>query len=81
MEPLFVTYADGSRPNNRTVGPDNPADWGFAAYVSNSPFDKHLEVTNDWHISHGMVKTAPLDENVLAPLDGSNNTGGNEGYY
>ena len=58
----FVAYTDGSCP-------------GFAAYTSTSPFDEHLEVTSDWIISYGMVKTAPLDVNVIAPLDGSKSTG------
>ena len=71
----FVAYTDGSCPNNRTVGPDNPAGWGFGAYTGISPFDVHLEVANYWKISYGMVKTMPLDANVIAPLDRSNNTG------
>ena len=45
------------------------------AYTSISPFSEHLNVTNDWVISHGMVKTTPLDANAAAPLDGSSNTG------
>ena len=71
----LVAYTDGSCPNNRTVGPDSPAGWGFATYVSTSPFSDHLEVANDWTLSYGMVKTMPLDASVLVPLDGSKNTG------
>ena len=70
-----VAYTDGSCPNNRTVGPDNPAGWGFALYTSDTPFSGHKQVNNNWLCSFGMVKTTPLDEHALVPLDGSNNTG------
>ena len=40
----LVAYTDGSCPNNRTVGPDNPAGWGFSLYVSSSPFTTHQPV-------------------------------------
>ena len=70
-----MTYTDGSCPNNRTVGPDNPAGWGFAAYVSNAPFSLHLEIASDWTLSYGKVKTMPIDASALVPLDGPNNTG------
>ena len=72
---VLVAYTDGSCPNNRTVGPDNPAGWGFALYFSDHPFSHHISVTNDWHYSFGKVKTSPLVEHALVPLDGSNNTG------
>ena len=39
------------------------------------PFSHHLEADSSWFHSHGVVKTTPLDENALVPLDGSNNTG------
>ena len=71
----LVAYTDGSCPNNRTVGPDNPAGWGFALYVSSSPFSGHVQVDSHWVCSHGQVKNSPLDANVLMPVDGSNNTG------
>ena len=70
-----MAYTDGSCPNNRTVGPDNPAGWGFALYFSEHPFTNHAPVTNSWYHSYGKVKTSPLDEHALVPLDGSNNTG------
>ena len=70
----LVAYTDGSCPNNRTLGPDNPAGWGFTTYQSSSPFSDHLDVTDQWAISHGMVKTTPSDTNVIIPLDGSKNT-------
>ena len=72
---VLVAYTDGSCPNNRTVGPDKSAGWGFALYTSESPFSSHLAVNNNWLCSFGMVKTTPLDEHALVPLDGSNNTG------
>ena len=71
----LVAYTDGSCPNNRTVGPDNPAGWGFAFYVSSTPFSGHVQVDSHWVCSHGQVKNSPLDANVLMPVDGSNTTG------
>ncbi len=71
----LVAYTDGSCPNNRTVGPDNPAGWGFTAYITNDPIIRHTNPDATWCCSHGMVKTTPLDENVLSPIEGSNNTG------
>ena len=41
---FLVAYADGSCPSTRTVGPDNPAGWGFTTYTSNSPFQCHSPV-------------------------------------
>ena len=68
-----MAYTDGSCPNNRTAGPDNPAGWGFAASVS--PLRSQLPIDGSWLCSHGMVKTTPLHEYALVPLDGcSNNT-------
>ena len=70
---MLVAYTDGSCPNNRTVGPDNPAGWGFTLYTSESLFLSHVD--HNWLCSFGMVKTTPLDDQALVPLDGSNNTG------
>ena len=61
----LIAYTDGSCPNNRTVGPDNPAGWGFALHLSTSYTGTHS----------GQVKNFSLDENILNPVDGSNNTG------
>ena len=71
----LIAYTDGSCPNNRTVGPDNPAGWGFALCISSSYTGTHPPVTDSWTCSSGQVKNSPLDENVINPVDGSNNTG------
>ena len=71
----LIAYTDGSCPNNRTVGPDNPAGWGFSLYISSSSFTTHQPVDDNWLCSHGQVKNSPLDAQVLTPVDGSNNTG------
>ena len=72
---VLVIYRDDSCPNNRTIGPDNPAGWGFALYISHIPFISHIPVDEHWSSSYGRVKNIPIDEHALAPLDGSNNTG------
>ena len=71
----LIAYTDGSCPNNRTVGPDNRAGWGFALHLSTSYTGTHSAVDGSWICSHGQVKNSPLDENILNPVDGSNNTG------
>ena len=72
---VLVAYTDGSCPNNRAVGPDNPAGWGFALYTSHTPFTSHIPVDEHWSSSYGRVKNTPIDEHAIVPLDGSNNTG------
>ena len=72
---FLVSYTDGSCPNNRTVGPDNPAGWGFALYVTDSYPKSHSAVNDSWICSYGQVKNSPIDANVINPVDGSNNTG------
>ena len=72
---FLVSYTDGSCPNNRTVGPDNPAGWGFALYFSDSYPDSHSSFNDSWIYSYGQVKNSPLDSNIVNPVDGSNNTG------
>ena len=72
---FLVSYTDGSCPNNRTVGPDNPAGWGFALYVTDSYPNSHSALNDSWICSYGQVKNSPLDANVINPVDGSNNTG------
>ena len=58
-----------------TVGPDNPASWGFAQNISTSYTGTHPPVTDSWTCSFGQVKNSPLDENIINPVDSSNNTG------
>ena len=69
-----MLIADGSFPNNRAVSPNNPSGWGFALCTSAAAFTRHLPVSSAWLSFHGLVKTSPLDEHVLLPLDGSNIT-------
>ena len=71
----LVAYTDGSCPNNRTVGPNNPAGRGFALFVSTSYSGTHPPISDSWICSRGQVKNFPLDENVINPVDVSNNTG------
>ena len=72
---FLVSYTDSSCPNNRTVGPDNLAGWGFALYFSDSYPDSHSSVNDSWICSYGQIQNSPLDANIVNPVDGSNNTG------
>ena len=65
-------FTDCSCPNNRVVGPDNPAGWGFA--LTPSPID-NPGPSREWLTSRGPVKSQPTDDSILPDVYGSNNTG------
>ena len=67
-------FTDGSCPNNRVVGPDNPAGWGFALTTDTSPI-VNPGPARTWLTSRGPVKTQPTDDSILPEIYGSNNTG------
>ena len=67
-------FTDGSCPNNRTVGPDNPAGWGFAVTYDTSPI-LNPRPPRTWHTSRGPVRSQPTDDSILPEVYGSNNTG------
>ena len=63
-----------SCPNNRVVGPDNPAGWGFALTTDTSPIFNPGPY-REWFRSRGPVKSQPTDDSILPDVYGSNNTG------
>ena len=66
-------FTDGSCPNNRIVGPDNPAGWGFALTMDTSSI-VNPGPARQWLTSRGPVKTQPTDDSILLEIYGSNNT-------
>ena len=49
--------------------------WGFSLYFADSHPETHSPVNDSWICSYGQIKNSPLDENIINPVDGSNNTG------
>jgi ribonuclease HI len=65
-------YCDGSCPNNRRVGKDNPAGWGFVVVKRVSIFDH--KAGHVIHEAWGRVVTDSLRGQYRGAEKGSNNT-------
>ena len=54
----------GSCRNNRVVGPDNPAGWGFALTTDTTSI-LNPGPSRTWLTSRGPVKSQPTDDSIL----------------